>query len=283
MRDVAGKVAFITGGASGIGLGMAQAFLEAGIRVCIADYSVDHIEHARGVLGQSGDSHFLQLDVTDRTAMASAVDQVVSRFGTVHILCNNAGIGGHPPIEDAGFADWDRIMAVNLGGVINGLVCFLPQIKAQGQGGHVVNTCSINGFLAIPGDVGIYSASKFAVRGIGEALRPSLVKHRIGVTSLCPGLVRTNIFGTMGDMPEDHPLFRSMAAAFDPLVVGRLTLDGIRQNAAYVFPNGEFRDPLRKLDDAILAHFPEGPFPEERLAMERDRVAMMEAYEQGLA
>jgi len=147
MRDVAGKTAFITGGGSGVGFGMAKAFTAAGMNVVIADLRQDHLDEAmRGL--SSAQAHPIRVDVTDRAAMAAAADETERVFGKVHVLCNNAGINLFNDIGEASYDDWDWILGVNLGGVVNGIQSFVPRIKAHGEGGHVVNTASMAAFIA---------------------------------------------------------------------------------------------------------------------------------------
>ena len=145
MDNVDGKVAFITGGASGIGLGMAKAFTKAGMKAVIADLRADHIAEAKAYFDatpQKDAVHFIELDVTDRAAYARAADEAERVFGKVHVLCNNAGIGISGEISKATYHDWDWAMSVNLDGVFNGIHIFLPRIRAHGEGGHIVNTSS---------------------------------------------------------------------------------------------------------------------------------------------
>lgn len=125
--------------------------------------------------------------------MSRAADETERVFGKVHVICNNAGINFFAPMEECTYQDWDWIMGVNLGGVINGVQTFVPRIRKHGEGGHVLNTASMASFLSGPG-AGIYTASKFAVRGLSEALRWSLAPHGIGVSVLCPGLVKSFIY-----------------------------------------------------------------------------------------
>src|SRR5882672_681564 len=142
MKEVRDKVAFITGGASGIGLGIAAAFVDAGMKVVLADLRQDHIDEASSAFdkrGQLKNVHTIRLDVTDRAAMAAAAEETVRTFGGPHILVNNAGVGIQGPFGGITYADWDFGLAVNLGGVINGLQTFLPRLRAHGEGGHIVN------------------------------------------------------------------------------------------------------------------------------------------------
>src|SRR5262245_58687467 len=191
MQDVEGRVAFITGGGSGVGLGMARAFVAAGMKVAVADVRADHLEDATAGLG--GDVHAIRLDVTDREAFARAADETERVFGNVHVVCLNAGINLFNDIAEATFQDWDWVLGVNLGGVVNGVVTFVPRMKAHGEGGHVVTTASMAAFIAGPG-AGIYTTAKFGVLGLSDSLRWSLREHGIGVSVVCPGLVKSKIY-----------------------------------------------------------------------------------------
>ena len=195
MEEVAGKTAFVTGGASGIGLGMSEAFVAAGMNVVIADLRPDHLETALERLAGSGrrqNVHAIELDVTDREGLARAADEAERVFGNVHVLCNNAGMGILGPVTLARYDDWDWGLGVLLGGVVNGIQTFLPRLLAHGEGGHIVNTSSMAGVLPIPG-AAIYITAKAAVIGLSEALRSELAGEGIGVSAFCPGPVQTNI------------------------------------------------------------------------------------------
>lgn len=181
MRNVKGKVAFITGGASGAGLGMARVFLKNEIKVVLADIRQDSLDHAMAQFGNNPDVHAIRLDVTDREAFVRAADETERVFGKVHIVCNNAGINLFVPIEECTYNDWDWVMGVNFGGVVNGIQTFVPRIRKHGEGGHIVNTASMAAFLP-SAMAGIYTAAKFGVRGLSEALRFSLYKYNIGVS-----------------------------------------------------------------------------------------------------
>jgi NAD(P)-dependent dehydrogenase (short-subunit alcohol dehydrogenase family) len=206
MKHVEG-VAFITGGASGIGFGMAQVFLKSGMKVIIADVLQERLDEAARILAASTnrDYHFIKVDVTDRKAMAAAAAEAERVFGKVHVLCNNAGVYGNLPIESATYDDWDWVLGTNLGGVINGLVSFLPKIIAHGEGGHIVNTSSMAGLIPLPSAGGLYATSKFAVRGLTDSLRLALGSHNIGVSVLCPGMTRTKILEAEQHRPGHEP------------------------------------------------------------------------------
>jgi NAD(P)-dependent dehydrogenase (short-subunit alcohol dehydrogenase family) len=262
MKEVAGKTAFVTGGASGIGLGMAKVFAWAGMNVVAADIREDHIAAAHDAIAEEGLAErvrFLRLDVTDRAAFAAAVDEAEAMFGKLHVLCNNAGIGLLKPIGKASEADWDWAIDINLNSMFNGVKAVLPKIRAHGEGGHVVNTASMAGVLQYS-QAGIYVTTKFAVVGFSEALRAELAPEGIGVSAFCPGGVRTNIrdyeatrperFATEAEAPASPPpgfsftdeqraQLASLTAS--PEKAGELVLQGIRDNALYIFTAPEFR------------------------------------------
>ena len=261
MREVKNKVAFITGGASGIGFGMANAFLKSGMKVVMADANEEHLTiAAQSLQGVAGEYHFIKLDVTDRKAMAKAADDVEKAFGKLHVLCNNAGIGNSAPISTAGYADWDHMLNVNLNGVINGIVTFLPRIRAHGEGGHIVNTSSMAGIIPLPDPGGIYTASKFAVRGLSESLRLALAKDNIGVSVLFPGLTRTRI---LDDVAKAHEALDELSGGFvearryamEPEQMGEIVLESIRRNDAYILSHGEFVDEVRELHEELIKSF----------------------------
>src|SRR4051794_19307971 len=283
MRDVEGKVAFITGGGSGVGLGMAKAFVAAGMQVAIADVRDDHLEQATAELG--GDVHAIHLDVTDRAAFARAADETELVLGHVHVLCNNAGINLFNDIADATYQDWDWVLGVNLGGVVNGVVTFVPRMKKHGQRGHVVNTASMGAFVAGPG-AGLYTTAKFAVHGLSDALRWSLLPHGIGVSMVCPGLVKSKIYESdlvrpaelsTETTPANAEFMRILPglheAGMEPDEIGEKVLRAIRRNDFYVFTHADHRDELREIFDETIAAFPDESIPPDRLAIEEGRRA----------
>jgi NAD(P)-dependent dehydrogenase (short-subunit alcohol dehydrogenase family) len=283
MRDVEGRVAFITGGGSGVGLGMAKSFVAAGMRVAIADIREHHLVEAEAELG--GAAYAIRLDVTDREAFARAADETERALGKVHVLCNNAGINLFNDVAEATYQDWDWVLGVNLGGVVNGVVTFVPRIKAHGEGGHVVNTASMAAFVAGPG-AGIYTTAKFAVHGLSDALRWSLLPHGIGVSVVCPGLVKSKIYESdlvrppelsTDVAPADEELMRILPglheAGMEPDEIGEKVLRAIRRNDFYVFTHPDHRDELRGIFDDIIAAFPDEPVPPDRLAVEEGRRA----------
>lgn len=288
MKNIAGRSAFITGGGSGIGLGIARALLDAGAKVAIADIRQDHLDEALATL-DNRDVCGIRLDVSDRDAFAAAADEAEARLGPISIVCNNAGINLFAPMDECSYKDWDWVMGVNLGGVINGCQTFVPRIKQRGEGGHIVNTGSMASFLSGPG-AGIYTTSKFAVRGLTESLRWSLAPHGIGVSCLCPGLVNSAIHESDMNRPENlsedatktNSEFLALLAelhqvGMSPNEVGLTVLEGIRENRLFIFPHPEFKDELREVFDEILDAMPEGEVDARRLAFEQGRRAQYTA------
>ncbi len=286
MRELQGKVAFITAGVSGLGLGIAKALAQAGVRLALSYRNSAHRDAAAEWFAATEHEAplMLQLDVRDRAAFAATAVQVERHFGNVHLLVNNAGVSVFGPTDAATYADYDWIMGVNFGGVVNGLVNFLPRMKAHGEGGHVVNVASMAAYLSGP-QAGIYTASKFAVRGLTESLRYNLSPHGIGVSLMCPGLTRTNAwnsalgrpaeFADTGLGPVDPAQLQAFGGAFelgmDPDVVGRKTVEGIRENRAVIFSHPEFADDFREIYEASVAALPVEPVPEGRAHLEQLR------------
>lgn len=276
MQDVTGKVAFITGGASGIGLGMARVFLRNGMRVVVADIRQDHLDEASTQLEAGPHAHFVHLDVADREAMERAAVDTERVFGKVHVLCNNAGVGALGDVKLTTYSDWDWILGVNLGGVINGVHTFLPRILAHGEGGHIVNTSSIGALVPMPGGIA-YITAKSAVMGLTEALRAELADDNVGVTLLSPGPTATNIHEVARLRPTQYQDtgFRDIEAELsrrtpppawmDPVAVGEMVLDGIRRNRLFVMTHNEFKAGAEMRCRALLTGFPKDAVDEARL------------------
>lgn len=276
MADVRGKTAFITGGANGIGFGITKALVEAGANVVIADIRESALAEAKAALNADAQVETVQLDVTDRAGFAAAADKAEARFGKIHMLVGNAGIGVMGPIMDARYDDWDWGMGVNLGGVINGLVTILPRIKAHGEGGHIVTTSSQSGLLPISYSA-IYTAAKAAIIGITEAARGELAALNIGISAFCPGPVQSNIANSGELRPAELRKDTGYLAREEDLEkrpvsplwmsqeeVGARVLDGIRNNDLYILTHPEFRAGMQKRFDAIMASVPDEEINEAR-------------------
>jgi len=284
MKNVEGKTAFVTGGANGAGFGMAQAFLKNGMKVVIADIRQDSLDRAMAYFGNNPSVHAIRLDVTDREAFARAADEAEKVFGKVHMVCNNAGINLFVPIEECTYNDWDWVMGVNFGGVVNGIQTFVPRLRKHGEGGHIVNTASMAAFLPSAA-AGIYTASKFAVRGLSEALRFSLYQYNIGVSVFCPGLINSVIYESEKVRPQRFESQENTAKSqktmdilpqihkegMTPEEVGEKVLAGIRKNSLYIFSHPEFKEELKEIFDEALDSLPEEEAPAARLAFEKMR------------
>ena len=284
MKDIEGKVAFITGGANGAGFGMAQVFSKNGMKVVIADIRQDSLEKAMDHFGRDSNVHPIRLDVTDRKGFERAADETEKIFGKVHVVCNNAGINLFVTMEDCTYNDWDWVMGANLGGVVNGIQTFVPRIRKHGEGGHIVNTASM-GALLPSAAAGIYTTSQYAVRGLSEVLRLSLYQYNIGVSVFCPGLINSMIYESEKVRPEQlaspENTAKSMEfmnilpeihkAGMDLEEVGEKVLDGIRRNDMYIFSHPEFKEELREIFDEVLDYLPHEEAPADRLAFEKTR------------
>jgi NAD(P)-dependent dehydrogenase (short-subunit alcohol dehydrogenase family) len=283
MKEVAGKVAFITGGSSGIGLGIARAFAEAGMKVVVTYRTKSHVESALKVLGNAIDRvHAIEVDVTDREGMERAAEETVSLFGKVHVLVNNAGVVVQAPLSKTTYEDWDWVVNVNLNGVFNGVHVFLPRLLSHGEGGHIVTTSSTSGLVALPGS-SAYSPTKFAVVAMMEALRAELLDSKIGCSVYCPGVVSTDVaeanrnrptsLARTGDerdrnaMAKQREAMRDPGFAMDPFEAGRLVLQGIQNDDLYILTHPEWEGVIRDRNEAIAASIPShSKLMESRLA-----------------
>jgi NADP-dependent 3-hydroxy acid dehydrogenase YdfG len=279
MRDIEGKVAFITGGASGIGLGIAMALVNAGMKVMVSDIRQDHLDQAMNIFKQQGKEnsvHALKLDVTDRDAFEMAADETEKIFGKIHILCNNAGMGVIGPIKITKFGDWDWALGVMIGGVVNGIQIMLPRILKHGEGGHIVTTSSMAGVLPLS-RCSVYSTAKSAVVAMCEAMRGELAADNIGVSAFCPGPVSTNISEAGRNRPEKY----KKDSGYDQLEIelekrpgfvnemsieecGERVLRGILRNDLFIFTHREFKEGVAERMAAMLSCFPDEPLNESR-------------------
>jgi len=268
MKDLEGKVAFVTGGASGIGLGMAKAFLKRGMKVAIADIQTKRLESAEKELDSPGNLIALELDVTDRSAIERAADRTEEAFEKVHVVCNNAGIGGGGPAHETPIDVWNRILDINLNGIFHGVQVFLPRIQSHGEGGHIVNTSSTAGMQANPNQ-GVYVTSKYAIVGFTEALRKDLAEEDVSVSVLCPWFVDTPIM--YGGLDEDdlegiakrrESLGEWLDLAVSPDLVGEQVANGILEDELFIFCDGGWTRKLieartKDVFDALDRQFPQ--------------------------
>ena len=291
MQDVEGKTAFITGGASGMGLGMATVFARNGMKVVIADIRQDALDEAiAGFKDTNLAVHAVRLDVTDRENWVRAADEAEAVFGPVQLLVNNAGVGVVGPMQQATYDDWDFVLGVCLGGVVNGVQTFVPRMLAHGQGGHIVNNSSQSGAFA-SGQAGLYITAKMGVAGLSEALATDLQNDGIGVSVYFPGPVSTNLgtttqavrpeslshTGYVGPRVPPPQLNGQPRPAFDPaklqevfmspIEVGERVLRGVRRGDLFIFSHPEFREGMQARHDAIMRAIPDEPVNAERKAV----------------
>lgn len=272
MKDFAGRTAFITGGAQGIGLGIARRLAREGVNLALVDIDADALKRAQEELGGKTRVRVEVLDVRDRDAFARVADAVEAELGPVSLLFNNAGVAGGTSVHKMSYTTWDWVLGVNLQGVVNGIQTFLPRMIQRGLGGHVVNTSSGSGLFAV-GSGFLYATSKYAVVGMSEALNFELrqAKANIGLSVLCPGPVNTGIVGRSlelkpGYVPPTNPAtikeieFRkaTLAAGVGIDDVGDMVLRGIEDDALYIFTDRIIADPIVQRTKAILAALPGG-------------------------
>jgi NAD(P)-dependent dehydrogenase (short-subunit alcohol dehydrogenase family) len=283
MQNLGGKTAFVTGGASGIGLGIAKALLGAGMKVTIADIRQDHLDTATAELAGGDDVLALKLDVTDRAAFAQAADATEAKFGKIHVLINNAGVAVVGPSELATFSDWDWVLGVNIGGTVNGIVTILPRILGHGDGGHIVCTASMSALVPV-GGTAIYSSSKAAVTSMMECMRPELETKGVICSAFCPGAVQSNIAEAGKTRPDaladsgyaEADKRRQNGGNFFHLYqtkeeVGERVLAGILADELYILTHSEFLGGVRERGEAttlaVQDHLPENPEYKQTFAM----------------
>ena len=257
MQQLDGKVAFVTGAASGIGLGIATALAQAGVKVMMADIERETLDTAVAALqATNADVAGVRADVSLKAELQAAADATIARFGKVHILVNNAGIGGGGGYGEWTDAAWDWTIGVNLMSVVWGIEIFGPLLEAHGEGGQIVSTASMAGLIAAVAPP--YNVTKYGVVALSEGLRAPLAARGIGVSVLCPGFIRTRIMESMRNIPDrlateialpvaDRELsdFEKLAAVaithgIDPLYVGELVREAIEGDWPYIFTDTQF-------------------------------------------
>ena len=255
MKDLAGKTAFVTGGASGIGLGIATALAQAGVKVMLCDIEQAALDKAlAGLRATNADVSGVVADVSLKDELRKAAQATLDAYGEVHILVNNAGVGGGGSYGAWTDPSWDWTIGVNLMGVIWGVEIFGPLIEGHGQGGHIVNTASIAGLISGSGNA--YNVTKYGVVSLSEGLRVELAPRGIGVSVLCPGFIRTRIVDSARNRPDRFPdqqetrggaeaewletVRTRVSTGIDPAYVGELVREGIEGDWPYIFTDNEF-------------------------------------------
>lgn len=270
MQEFAGKAAFVTGGASGIGFALGRAFAQAGMKVMLADIEANALAAAVENLRNLGAVvRGVSCDVADPVSVEHAAKVSYEAFGNIHVVCNNAGVAAGGGIDNISLDNWRWVLDVNLMGVLHGIRTFLPHIRAHGEGGHFVNTASMAG---MQGGLGFspYAASKFAVVAMSEGLATQLKRYGIGVTVLCPSYVRTRIGESGRNRPERYgqpqkldpaspagvmvaEIARRLQSGLDPSEVAARVLSAIRDSELYVFTHPNMRDEVDERFAAIQA------------------------------
>jgi NAD(P)-dependent dehydrogenase (short-subunit alcohol dehydrogenase family) len=272
MRDVAGKVAVITGAASGIGRGMAESFADAGMKIVLADIEQDALAKTTEALrGAGADAHAVVTDVSKPEQIEALANETLERFGAVHVLCNNAGIGTISiSTWETTLDDWKWILGVNLMGVIYGIRTFMPIMLGQDSESHIVNTASMAGLVA-GADGAPYAVTKFGVIALSEHIYLELQRAgaRTGISLLCPGFVNTNIMDSARNRPPElpdaspeptGPLVDVMREWFEeeirkglsPRTVGDQVLSAIREERFYILTDSEWNDMIETRVTRIL-------------------------------
>ena len=264
MKDVAGRVAFITGAASGMGLGMARAFSAAGMKVMLGDIQKEALDTAVAALkGQGRDVAGVVVDVTDRDSVFAAAEQTIATFGKVHVCVNNAGVGSSGTAEGTSEKNWRWTIDVNMWGVVWGLQAFMPLIESHGEGGHVVNTASMAGMFSWK-ELSAYNASKYAVVAMSETAMAEHLDDNIGVSVLCPGVVNTNLGTSARNRGEDYggatdrksdQMVELLKQGLNPDVVGEQVLEAIVDNQPYIFTDPGLRSWVETRFQRILSGY----------------------------
>lgn len=266
MKELRGKTAIITGGASGIGLGMAEAFGREGMNIVLADIEPGALQAAvKDLAARQVKVEGVVADVTSRTSLQGAAQAATAAFGKIHLVCNNAGVAAGGPFGHVPEHDWDWIIDVNLKGVVYGMEVFGPLVAGHGEGGHFVNTASIAGLLSLP-TMEPYSATKSAVVAMSEGWAAQLAPLNIGMSILMPGFVRTRIHESRRNRAEAYgdeappPAFAAVAgqmvlsgAPVEPIAAR--VVEAVRDNELYVITHPEFKAMAQARFAAILAAF----------------------------
>lgn len=260
LKTLQGKTVYITGGNTGIGLGIARAAANAGMNVVMGYIQDDQVEPALKLFRPDQKDRVIAIrhDVTDRPGWTKTLAEINAKFGNLHLLVNNAGIKTLRQASQVDAGGWDAAVAVNFTGIYNGCATVIPHMLQHGEGSHIVTTASMGGIL--PGvNAGVYTATKFAAFGIMEALRVELAGSSIGTSVYSPGGVSTD--NMLSDAGQS-------ALMMDPLEAGERVLNGVVNNDLFVFTHPEFKPGMKERFDAILASVPDEKFPKERAAAE---------------
>ncbi len=282
LAQLAGKVAYITGASSGIGLATARVLRDAGMKVVLGYISDDQIKEAMGYFKPDDPDVFaIKHDVLDRDGWERTADAIDKRYGRTHLLVNNAGVGLNARATAATLNDWEWGMGVNFWGPVNGVQTFLPRFRAHGEGAHIATVASISGMFAGSGN-GVYTVSKYAVCGLMEELRVELHQTNIGTSVIFPGFTASNIGRAETYRPDRYrnpeappaparpagsaPRPAAVAESqMDPMECARCLVDGIQHNDLFILSHPEWKTGTKARFDAILASFVDRPVPAARV------------------
>ncbi len=271
MQELEGKAAVVIGGGSGVGRGIALGLAAEGMRVMVADIERDSAETVtKEIVERGGEATASSVDATCADSLASVVERSYDELGAVHVLSNNAGVSLTKPLADTTEADWQWVISLNLMSVVRSVAAFVPRMKAQGGESHIVNTASMAGLIAgttrsVRVPIGVYTATKYACVGYTEALRNELAADGIGVSVLCPGMVKSNLGATSarnratqfgGPFPEPGPLPSELEKMMMPgEAVGPIVVRGIRANRLHILTHPESRRLVEQRFENLLADF----------------------------
>jgi len=278
LHDLKDKVAYITASSDGIGLGIARAASNAGMKVCIGYRNEERLKAALPLFKEGNAGVFpIKHDVTDRDAWASVLEQIKAKYGKLHLVVNNAGVKTFAQVRSVSAKDWDNAVAVNFTATYNSVAVCLPHMLEHGEGSQIVVTSSMSGLLP-GGPLGVYTSTKIAVVGLIEALRVELQGTTVGTSAFCPGGVNTdNYLGTGEEnpylkgrpAPPGPPRFKGPPPGMDPLEAGERVLNGVIHNDLFILTHPEYMPGTKQRFEAMLISEPvEGPPPEARVKME---------------
>ncbi|MDF1720764.1 MAG: SDR family NAD(P)-dependent oxidoreductase [Minwuia sp.] len=264
MENLSGKVAFITGGASGIGLGFARSLARRGVKLALADRDESGVQAAaRALSGSGAEALAITCDVADAASVQHAADQTIDRFGKVHVVMNNAGVALSGSSGSIPLTDWRWIVDINLMGVVHGVEIFVPLIERHGEGGYIINTASMAGHWA-SSFMAPYTATKFAVVGYSECLAQELAPRGIGVSALCPGWVKTKIAESGRHLPSSvdgpqsdaaGPIHELINNGLSPDVVGEVVIQAMAEKRMHIFTHDDMRPVIDLRRDALQNDF----------------------------
>jgi NAD(P)-dependent dehydrogenase (short-subunit alcohol dehydrogenase family) len=276
LKVLEGKVAYITASSDGIGLGIARAAANAGMKVCIGYRNEERLKAALALFEKGQEVFPVKHDVTDRDGWVKVLDEIKGKFGKLHLLVNNAGAKTRAKVSDAKFEEWDNAVAVNYTAIYNSVAVCLPHMLEHGEGSHILCTSSMSGLLP-GGNLGVYTATKIAAVGLMEALRVELEGTTVGTSAFVPGGVNTDNYFASG---EENPYRAAQAAragrpaqprrppaGMDPLEAGERVLNGVVNNDLFIVTHPEYMPGTKERFDAILASEPveKTPPPEARV------------------